>query len=255
MRLFKYVEPERVDILENERIAITPPERFKDPFEFRPQKTLPDQTYFKQAIKKAAEQEQRESPEFFRGVDAKRISKIEESFAKNNIVPFAEQFQDFLPGEISKHFGVLCLSTNNNENLMWYHYADGHRGFVIEFESEHKDFQEFGTPYEVIYSDKPSSYNFENPSPDFWRVKPFYLKYEAEYRILFRLPNSTPYQKGGKPLYLARLPRACVKAVYLGHRMEKGGREKILQLLKGTSVSKFDAIPSREDYTISFPPI
>jgi hypothetical protein len=34
-RLFKYVPPERIDILENEKIAFTPPDRFKDPFEFR----------------------------------------------------------------------------------------------------------------------------------------------------------------------------------------------------------------------------
>jgi hypothetical protein len=35
LRLFKYVPPERIDILENEKIAFTPPDRFKDPFEFR----------------------------------------------------------------------------------------------------------------------------------------------------------------------------------------------------------------------------
>jgi hypothetical protein len=34
--------------------------------------------------------------------------------------------------------------------------------------------------------------------------------------------------------------------------MEKSVREEVLQLLKGTATRKFDAIPSQEDYTLSF---
>lgn len=35
-RLFKYVPPERIDILETERISFTPPQRFNDPFDLHP---------------------------------------------------------------------------------------------------------------------------------------------------------------------------------------------------------------------------
>ncbi len=33
-------------------------------------------------------------------------------------------------------YGVVCLSENGNNNLMWSHYADEHKGVMIELESE-----------------------------------------------------------------------------------------------------------------------
>ena len=30
--------------------------------------------------------------------------------------------------------GVACLTTNHDDMLMWSHYADGHRGFCLEFD-------------------------------------------------------------------------------------------------------------------------
>lgn len=256
MQFYKYVEPARVDILQNERIAFTPPNRFKDPFEFRPFVALPSRQHLKQGIREAAKQEWLESPEFYRNLNRKE-RRIEDRRAEKEAIrliksgkePYVERFQDSLVDEVSKTHGLLCLCAAGNENLMWYHYADGHKGFVIEFNTNHGDFQKLGKPYEVIYFDRPPKYNLANPSADHWRVKPQYLKYEAEYRILAQLPASTPHKiPNGQPLYLAHLPRACIKAVYLGHRMEKNVRDKILKILSGTSIAKFNAIPSRENY-------
>jgi Protein of unknown function (DUF2971) len=260
MQLFKYVEPARVDILENERIAFTPPNRFKDPFEFRPAIAPPRRRYLKHELREATKQEWLESPDFYRGlnrkqrrVEDKKASKEAFRLIKSGKASHSEHFQDSLVNVVSKGIGLLCLCATGNENLMWYHYADGHRGFVIEFNTDHADFQKLGKAYEVIYSDKPPIYDFEKPSLDHWRFKPKYLKYEAEYRIMANLPNSTPHKTpDGQPLYLANLPRACVKAVYLGHRMEKKVRDKILQILSGTSIGKIDVIPNRDDYTLSY---
>jgi hypothetical protein len=263
MRLFKFVDSRGVDILENERIKFTPPNQFKDPFEFRPAIAKPSKKFLKQRLGellKGASSEWWESPDAPKGFNRSqrrqedlRIKKEAIRKIRSGEEPFPEKLQDSLADEVGAQFGVLCLCAVNNENLMWYHCADGHKGFVIEFNSEHAEFQKLGKPTGVIYSDKPPIYDLSNPTAEHWRVKPKYLKYEAEYRILARLPASTPHKMpDGQPLYLARLSRASVKAVYLGHRMEKSVREKILQILNGTTVSKFDAIPSREDYTLSF---
>jgi hypothetical protein len=40
-----------------------------------------------------------------------------------------------LPDEFSKVIGLLSFSKENNISLMWSHYADEHKGFVIGFES------------------------------------------------------------------------------------------------------------------------
>jgi hypothetical protein len=35
---------------------------------------------------------------------------------------------------MSKHFGLICLSRIHDDILMWSHYADQHKGFVIGFD-------------------------------------------------------------------------------------------------------------------------
>jgi hypothetical protein len=263
MRLYKYVEPSRIDILEKERIAFTPPDRFKDPFEFRPTVVLPNRTHLKQELNEAIKEaglEWWQLPEAPKGLkrserrkEDRRIKKLAFKQVKSGEARYAENFQDIFPTKIGGQFGILCLCANNAENLMWYHYADGHKGLMIEFDSEHPEFQKIGKPVQVIYSDKPPIYDFANPSIEHWRVKPKYLQYEVEYRILAKLPVSTPHKTpDGKPLYLMNLPRTCVKAIYLGHRMETSVRSKIFEILKKTTIAKFNVIPSRNDYTLSF---
>jgi hypothetical protein len=52
-----------------------------------------------------------------------------------------EQFQKSFQNTVQTYswpLGILCLCESNDSNLMWYHYADGHKGFVIELERFHK---------------------------------------------------------------------------------------------------------------------
>jgi len=62
-------------------------------------------------------------------------------------------------GDFNSHIGVCCLSRSATEPLMWAHYADNHRGFVVEFkipmlgtkdQVERSDY--FLIPHEVDYS-------------------------------------------------------------------------------------------------------
>lgn len=64
---------------------------------------------------------------------------------------FTEQFPSML--------GVLCLSRSPNQPLMWAHYADSHKGMVIEFDTTHptfnrkrSDVDDFGFLRPVTYS-------------------------------------------------------------------------------------------------------
>jgi hypothetical protein len=136
---------------------------------------------------------------------------------------------------------------------MWYHYADGHRGFVVEFDCRHESVIKLGKPWEVEYVEKPPVFDHTKPTPEVFRFKPSYLKYEAERRILRPLNGFVPEKhKDGLPLYFRPLPCASVKAVYFGHRMETKVRSKIVGLLNGHRAQKFNVIPSRQDYTFKF---
>jgi hypothetical protein len=165
----------------------------------------------------------------------------------------AEQIQDSIQREASKEYGILCFSAAHDQETMWDVYADGYRGFVIEFNCIHAGFQQLGKLWKVEYSDEPPIYDPVRPSGEYWRFKHTRWQRETEYRIIRQLRHGRDEpQKDGQVIYFFDLPRVCVKAVYLGHRMDKTIRNRILLTLEGTSASKYEAISSREHYSVSF---
>lgn len=41
--------------------------------------------------------------------------------------------------ELSRRLAVICFSRNENNNLMWSHYSDEHRGILVEFDASKID--------------------------------------------------------------------------------------------------------------------
>ncbi len=41
---------------------------------------------------------------------------------------------------INDTIGILCFTEKNDNLLMWSHYANSHKGFVLEFYPEHQFF-------------------------------------------------------------------------------------------------------------------
>ncbi len=254
LRLFKYVPPERIDILENERIAFTPPDRFKDPFEFRlgiTRRTARNQ--LKEIIEQTHLRAELSIPGY-KNLSSRQQRKGRKEVFRNQKV--LEHFQKSFQNSVQRHawqLGILCLCGTNESNLMWYHYADGHKGFVIELDCKHESIIGLGKPWEVGYVEKPPVFDHTKPTPEIFRFKPSYLKYEVERRILRPLSEFVPEKSSeGLPLYFWKLPREGVKAVYFGHRMEAKVRSKIVELLNGHRAQKFDVVPSRQDYTFKF---
>jgi hypothetical protein len=106
---------------------------------------------------------------------------------------FLEKFSDqakFPPNTFAdlaaKHLGVMCFSQVCDDILMWSHYADCHRGMVIEF-----DAKRFGGDMDVVeYSTERASYNpvFDVEGFEHWarvmRRKSRHWSYEKELRLL-----------------------------------------------------------------------
>jgi hypothetical protein len=253
-RLFKYVPPERIDVLENEKIAFTPPDRFKDPFEFRvgiTRGTLRNQ--LKEVIAEAELRAELTMPGYKNLSSRQRRKGRKEMFRKQNV---SNEFQEAFQKSVQTHswqLGILCLCEANDSNLMWYHYADGHKGFVMELDCKHESIIGLGKPWKVDYLEKPPAFDHTKPTPEIFRFKPSYLKYEAERRILRQLNEFIlGKDKDGLPLYFWQLPREGLKAVYIGHRMEPKVRKRIIELLKGQRTQMFNVVPSRQDYTFTF---
>jgi hypothetical protein len=252
--LFKYVPPERVDILEREQIAFTPQSRFNDPFECHPTFARIPKPDAWQMAKPTANELRVLKHEIGK---RKEIREWRRNFARRIRSEVPGEIQDGLPGQMSRLGGVLCLTTVKDSPLMWAHYAFSHGGFVIEFKE--LVLQQLGRISPITYSvDRPVCQvsGPENAVPRRWfLVKSKEWEYEKEYRIFREFRHCEAECKNGKTVYLCRLPKNAVKAVYLGIRIEEKAREGIMAAARPRGISIFQAKLSRSRFALEFEPL
>ena len=126
MIAYKYCEPDRIDVLQNGMIRFTQPADFNDPFEASPSFSG-------------------DRPDLDNVLLAQHLSSAEPCLDQNRRQRLADGLRllpslrrDFAldyPAKLSEHFVVLCLSRSRSNLLMWAHYTDCHRGFVIGFDT------------------------------------------------------------------------------------------------------------------------
>ena len=233
---YKFVPFERKDVLENGLIRFTPAQDFNDPFELNPTIT-PLSTHFIEYESSLSKEEQEKlsfRPEDYR-YSSERDSKIESYKAKFKI-------------EIAKQ-GILSLSSNNEINqlltvtvpnkrdprtnlLMWSHYADSHKGFVIEFES---GFVQGGaTLKKVNYREERHCITFEeieeNNFDDIFFRKSIEWGYEQEYRSV--LPLDKAHTIVEDKFHLFKINKGKVRGITFGSGMSKENKATVMDIIK-----------------------
>lgn len=229
MIVYKYLHSDRIDVLENSAIRFTQPAALNDPFE-----TMPCFTDFKAYL-----QEQIENR--YGGVLPAAIIPILPSIIDTRLAEIQKM--------IGEHFGMLSLAKKNNNALMWAHYADAHKGFVIGFDSDNSFFKpgngkavdglrevKYSTKRKVLpksglsFSDveelkRANEYIFFTKSAD-WT-------YEEELRILAnpKAADLIPAKVGNYDICLFKFPSDCVKEIIFGCRMPSNKRKEIADLV------------------------
>src|SRR5271163_983822 len=144
-RLYRYVSAERaISILTEGKLYFCSPSAFNDPFDcrIRPSFQGSKADFRKFALLLATDR----SPSSPRKVRRAMVRKVRD---KLNPVFFEGVFDKWQKEFLDKS-GMLCLTENNNDILMWSHYGDGHRGVCLEFEYRlGKDF--FGEALPIRY--------------------------------------------------------------------------------------------------------
>lgn len=86
--------------------------------------------------------------------------------------------------------GIVCLTRDHDNFLMWSHYAHAHTGFCIGFESDFSHgIEDRGVEGDVVYVDSYPHYNYYKDDPIHF-LKASYLHkgmpwaYEKEYRVV-----------------------------------------------------------------------
>ena len=146
--------------------------------------------------------------------------------------------------------GVLSLSAQNDNILMWSHYADNHKGICIEFRTD--------IVHSLFTEAKPVVYDEELPRYDLYEVVtneelrssvPWMLtksplwEYEKEWRVLDFETRNEPQA----------FPAECITGVILGCRIPASEREKVEQWVASLShdVTLYEAKQSDTHFRLS----
>lgn len=245
---YKYLPIDRKDYLQNEFLRFTQPNDLNDPFECLPQK--PSEEEFNLLINTVI----------------LNLPKVNEEFEKNTKEKFnAEYLKDLYKNankNVNNDIGILSLSKNWNNTLMWSHYTNSHKGFCIGFDKNHNFFEDYLSEdkctskfiKEVKYSDTrvkiPMILGQEKLIFEPYITKSLDWKYEEEIRIISSL-NSSAEIKPKEPYnaYLFKVPHSCITEIILGANIElkneteirKFALEKCIKLYKAKiSDTKYD---------------
>ncbi len=304
MSIYKYVTEERIGILKGSCIRFTQPSLFNDPFELSPYfKAIADDKFVEELIKSGwneAEFEKiwektyiemsEENPivkcvpkeklkeltlPYIRTPEVKIIyeSLSNQIFKLNNPI-LRQRFLSSIRKSLDGIVGILCLTEKPDNLLMWAHYSNGHRGFVIEFDIKHNYFDRRTKPEEVRRHLKKVFYSKQRPEMvvydsglsdsenwDIWIKKFLWNKgdsweYEQEWRMIDTLDAcQKKISKGGEDVYLFSLPLDCIKGVIFGYSMSEENKRGFINLLqsdkKYSHINIKQAIMDEKDFRIN----
>jgi hypothetical protein len=150
----------------------------------------------------------------------------------------ATQVREELEQQLNQSYGVLSLTKNPKQLVMWAHYAAKHQGVVVGFHPHHPFFKQIGLLDEVEYCNErvavSSNYGVIRvagrklvdgeppPQKTLFRKHPDW-RYEEEYRLIVDLAKAdvTPHSKlSEEAVHLLRFPHTCIKALLLGARFD-----------------------------------
>jgi hypothetical protein len=182
--LFKYfsTDPDKLERFTKRQIYFTPPKYFNDPWDFLARSDPHAEKHIAVEIPSLSGRGLREFTEFVNTPDS-----LEDE---------AGEQQDGLSQEI----GVVCLTDDPKNRVMWAHYGESHQGFVAEFcctelpcnDQKAPAFAACGTPFgpamKVDYRPNLPTMNADrtNLKEVFW-TKHIAWRYEEEWRMMYSL--------------------------------------------------------------------
>lgn len=153
--------------------------------------------------------------------------------AEAQVPEFMRQAEYALHEVVPRHIGVLCLSGSSKHHLMWGHYADSHKGALIElnanapcFNRRRHDEDEFGCLRRVGYSETRPTLDLDSSAEESFAslalTKPLEWAYEQELRLLWPLSLADDrVETDMGPIHLVKVPASAVLSITVGCRADK----------------------------------
>ena len=153
---------------------------------------------------------------------------------------------------------MFCVSETHDNILMWSHYADDHKGAVIEFHAQLED-SAFILAQPVRYVSTMPVYTHEmmkeRRADELFDMitltKSKIWEYEKEWRIVATMRDKS------KDYELLRFPPEEIAAVYLGCRITDEYKKEIIEITnnKYENVEIYQARIHEREFTLAFDPV
>ncbi|MFZ2864383.1 MAG: DUF2971 domain-containing protein [Ignavibacteriaceae bacterium] len=191
-----------------------------------------------------------------RGFDGDNSNKI--NIAKEKLKKNPQEIQNTIDNLIEKRVGILALTENYKNLLLWAHYSNKHTGFCVEIDAQllnkiiKAEFiknRELAFIFKVKYQNKfpiinPCKQSFEQRTKLQFLIKSEDWKYEKEWRIL--LLNGSRQK--------VELPKNVIKNIYFGLRSSDENINKSKKILKisNPEIGIFKAQKEEDKFSLSF---
>lgn len=173
------------------------------------------------------------------------------TFSKKNGRYKPQQVKNFQETKTKiEELGICCFSRTNKSILMWSHYADNHKGFCIEFETNKRLLGI--NPLDINYTDKfNKSQYLKQPKDSLYHLiytKASNWKYEQELR-------SFDYNLFNEESRKIKFIDTDIKAIYFGVKTEKSNIELIRKIIienYSNNISFFQGKKSNSSFEINW---
>ncbi len=258
--LYRYLSAERAKAtLRDNRLYYCSPNQFNDPFDCRLHPSFegsPEE--FRRIAKWLADRRVPNAPRSVRRAMARGAGRRVNA-------EFIERIFQKWQREVLDESGILCMTENRGDILMWSHYAEGHKGVCLEFEC-----QIGGTiPLPVIYAEEIPPLNFAKTFAStearsdgereallefgklIFLTKAMNWKYEREWRYIdFALD-------GVRRVGLHNFPSRFLTGLILGCQIDGSERVELLELARNRSapLSVYQAVKKPSQFELEITPI
>lgn len=271
MLLYKYLDRGGIAAVKDRQIKLTPPPDFNDPYDGLVQitrlarKDTLDRHLDDRVAKKIKESspEAREALRAFLGLIARPFLTADFSGSA--------KFSHDMRLALGERYGVVSLSEEPRNPLMWSYYADKHSGFVLGFDSTSPPFtappentQLLGRCHRVNYvlykPPWPGTAFTQDSEVEFLRlmllVKSLQWQHEREWRLIDRMDRSTK-SLSDDTIHTLELPPNAVSEVWFGSQASTDLRRSVLEALElwGVQPKLFNAAVCHDSYAIEGRPV
>jgi Protein of unknown function (DUF2971) len=273
-KIYKYLSPERVDVIESLQIRYTQVNALNDPFEAYPGVDQPEsrEHYWNKFVNEA-----KTRLPFFESLSPAKQKQYLRALKKDFPAYYKYETDpdrlEELVNEIQKMAGmvqgVLSLSATCTNVLMWSHYCDSHRGFVIEFDRSHPYFGRY--IHQVKYSVERPKFdpNLSRHDGVLFQTKSKDWEYEQEWRRYEAFVKSIPLKNGNSflpytnadslkglntEIRLFPFPKEALTCVILGWKSSDELEKRVQQALEKNCMSWvkiIKAVPDRADFKMN----